>query len=154
MFLKRKWRLAYMFITQSFLNGWTFSAKGCVKGHFEGRIIPIFTNCILEKVNLIWVKCIFMPYIEKEDTVGTFIIACLSNSMKRLLRNRKTGVLSLTDVPPNTVALCIGRRASTSDARMSYSTCGQNLSSQVKCWRLDLNIYARNVKANETKEQC
>lgn len=43
-----------------------------------------------------------MPYIAEEGIVETFIIAYLSNSIKGLLRNRKTGVLSLTDVLPNT----------------------------------------------------
>jgi len=74
-----------------------------------------------------------MSYIAEEDTVETLIIVYLSSSIKGLLRNSKTGVLSLTDVLPNSVKLCIGRRASTGDARMSYSTCRQNLSSQVKC---------------------
>lgn len=51
-----------------------------------------------------------LPYIAKEDIVETFIMVYLSNSIKRLLRNNKTGVLSSSDVLPNTVELCIGER--------------------------------------------
>lgn len=71
-----------------------------------------------------------MPYIAEEGIVETFIIAYLSNSIKGLLRNSKTGVLLMSYL---TLKLCIGRRASIGDARMSYSSSRQNLSRQVKC---------------------